>query len=63
MSLPDPRQTAIWKAMSGPEKYQLLAATIRQARELKRMGIQLRRPTASPEEIERELARISLPAR
>jgi len=63
MSLPDPKQTAIWKAMSGSEKYNLLAATIRQARELKRMGIRLHRPQASPAEIEKELARIWLHAR
>ncbi len=63
MSLPDPKQTAIWKTMSGSEKYNLLAATIRQARELKRMGIRLHRPQASPAEIEKELARIWLHAR
>ena len=63
MSLPDPKQTAIWKAMSGSEKYNLLAATVRQARELKRMGIRLRHPQASPGEVEKELARIWLHAR
>ena len=63
MSLPDPKQTAIWKTMSGAEKYQLLAATIRQTRELKRMGIRLRNPQTSPAEIERILARIWLHAR
>lgn len=63
MSRPDPKQTAIWKAMSGAEKYNLFAATIRQAREFKRMGIRLRRPDASPAEIEMELARIWLHAR
>ena len=63
MSLPDPKQTAIWKAMTGTEKYHLFAATIRQARELKRMGIRLRRPEAAPEEVEKELARIWLHAR
>jgi hypothetical protein len=61
--IPDSKQTAIWKAMTGSEKYSLLAATVRQARELKRMGIRLRRPDASPEEIEKELARIWLHAR
>ena len=61
--MPDPKQTAIWKAMTGSEKYKLLAATVRQARELKRMGIRLRRPNASPEEVEKELARIWLHAR
>ena len=60
---PDPKQTAIWKSMTGPEKYNLLAATVRQTRELKRMGIRLRRPQASPEEVEKELARIWLHAR
>jgi hypothetical protein len=58
-----PTQSSIWKAMSLSEKYQLLAATIRQARELKRMGIRLRRPDASPAEVEQELARIWLHAR
>ena len=61
--IPDPKQTAIWKAMTGSEKYNLLAATVRQARELKRMGIRLRRPQASPEEVAKELARIWLHAR
>ncbi len=61
--MPDPNQTAIWKAMTATEKYNLLAATVRQARELKRMGIRLRRPEASPEEVEKELARIWLHAR
>ena len=56
-------QTAIWKAMPLSEKYHLLAATVRQARELKRMGIRLRRPQASPQEVEKELARIWLHAR
>ena len=63
MSLPDSKQTAIWKKMNLTEKYNLLAATVRQARELKRMGIRLRRPEASPEEVEKELARIWLHAR
>jgi hypothetical protein len=61
--MPDPKQTAIWKAMTCSEKYSLLTATVRQARELKRMGIRLRRPEASPEEVEKELARIWLHAR
>jgi hypothetical protein len=61
--MPAPTQTAIWKAMSPSEKYDLLAATVRQARELKRLGIRLRRPQASPEEVEKELARIWLHAR
>jgi hypothetical protein len=56
-------QTAIWKAMTPSQKYNLLAATVRQARELKRMGIRLRHPEASPEEVEKELARIWLHAR
>ena len=63
MSRPDPKQTAIWMTMSGAEKYLLFAATIRQTRELKRMGILLRRPQATPAEIETELARIWLHAR
>ena len=61
--MPAPTQASIWKAMSPSEKYHLLAATIRQARELKRVGIRLRRPDASPEEVEKELARIWLHAR
>jgi len=56
-------QASIWKAMPLSEKYNLLAATVRQARELKRIGIRLRRPDASPEEVEKELARIWLHAR
>ncbi len=63
MSLPDPKQTAIWKAMDLSEKYQLLAATIKQARELKRTGLRLRFPEDSSEEIETKLARIWLHAR
>lgn len=49
--------------MSLSEKYNLTAATIRQSRQLKRLGLQLNHPTASPEEIERKLARIWLHAR
>ena len=63
MSLPDPKQTAIWKAMPLSEKYNLLAATIRQARELKRWGLRLRHPEAPPEVIEKKLAGIWLHAR
>jgi hypothetical protein len=58
-----PTQSSIWGKMSLEKKYQLLAATVRQARELKRMGIRLRRPEAPPEEVEKELARIWLHAR
>ncbi len=58
-----PKQSAIWKAMSLTEKYNLLAATVRQSRELKRIGIRMRRPDANPEEVEKELARIWLHAR
>jgi hypothetical protein len=58
-----PTQSSIWKNMSLEEKYQLLAATIRQARELKRIGIRMRRPDATPQEVEQELARIWLHAR
>jgi hypothetical protein len=58
-----PTQASIWKKMSLSEKYNLLAATIRQARDLKRIGIRMRRPQASPEEVEKELARIWLHAR
>ena len=63
MSSPAPQQTAIWKRMSLTEKYNLLAATVRQARELKRMGLRMKFPAASPEEIETELARVWLHAR
>lgn len=49
--------------MSCSEKYSLLAATVRQTRELKRIGIRLRHPEAPPEDIEKELARIWLHAR
>jgi hypothetical protein len=58
-----PKQSAIWKAMSLTEKYNLLAATVRQSRELKRMGIRMRRPDATFEQVEKELARIWLHAR
>lgn len=61
--LPHPKQTAIWKAMSPSEKYDLLAATIRRSRELKRMGIRMRHPEASTEFVEKQLARIWLHAR
>jgi hypothetical protein len=58
-----PTQSSIWKKMSLEEKYQLLAATIRQARDLKRIGIRMRKPNATPQEVEQELARIWLHAR
>jgi hypothetical protein len=63
MSLPTPQQVAIWKAMSYAEKYQLLAAAIIQARELKRAGLRIRFPQDGPEEIEAKLARVWLHAR
>jgi hypothetical protein len=63
MSLPTPQQTAIWKAMSHSEKYQLLVATIRQARDLKRAGLRHRFPQDSPDQIETKLARVWLHAR
>jgi len=63
MSSTPPTQSSIWKSMTLSEKYNLLAATVRQARELKRMGIRLRRPDASTEEVEQEVARIWLHAR
>ena len=59
----DPRQTAIWKRMSLSEKYQLFAATIRQARELKRIGLRMKNPTDTAEETEQKLARLWLHAR
>jgi hypothetical protein len=56
-------QSAIWKRMTLEQKLQLLMATVRQARELKRIGIRLRNPQVSTEEVEKELARIWLHAR
>jgi hypothetical protein len=56
-------QSAIWKSMTLSDKYNLLAATIRQARDLKRIGIRMQKPTATPQEVEQELARIWLHAR
>ncbi len=58
-----PRQTAIWKRMSLSEKYELLAATIRQARNFKRMGLRMKYPDDTPAEIERKLAIVWLNAR
>ena len=49
--------------MSPAEKYRLLAAAIRQARELKRAGLRLRFPDDPPEQIESKLARVWLHAR
>ncbi len=49
--------------MSLTEKYTLLAATVRQARQLKRIGLRMKFPTDSPEEIESKLARVWLHAR
>ena len=63
MSLPSSQQTAIWKAMPLTEKVELFTAMIRQAREFKRMGIRMRYPEFSPEEVEQKLARIWLHAR
>ncbi len=63
MSLPSRQQVAIWKKMSPAEKYRLLAAAIRQAREFKRAGLRLRYPDDSPEQIESKLARVWLHAR
>jgi hypothetical protein len=58
-----PTQASIWKNMTPKEKLELFIATIRQARELKRIGIRLRNPQATSEQIEKELARIWLHAR
>ncbi len=58
-----PTQTAIWKNMSLSEKYALLAGTIRQARQLKRIGLRMNYPEATDEEIERKLAHVWLHAR
>ena len=49
--------------MSLSEKYEILAATIRRSRELKRIGLRLNFPQASSEEIESKLAHIWLHAR
>jgi hypothetical protein len=56
-------QTAIWKSMSLEKKYSLLAATVRQARELKRIGLRMKYPTDSAAETERKLAHVWLHAR
>jgi hypothetical protein len=63
MDLPSAAQIITWKKMSLSEKYLLLASTIRQARNLKRIGIKLRHPDASPLEIEQKLSSIWLHAR
>lgn len=49
--------------MTLSEKCRLFTTTVRQAREFKRMGIRMRRPNATPEDVEKELARIWLHAR
>lgn len=49
--------------MSLAEKYNLFASTIRQARELKRIGLRMNNPTDSAAEIERKLACLWLHAR
>ena len=63
MSQPDPLQISIWKKMSLSEKYELLAATVRQAREFKRIGLRMKFPDADPVEIENKLAGVWLHAR
>ena len=63
MDLPSTIQTAAWRKMARSEKYQLLAAAIRNARELKRAGLRLRFPQDPPEQIESKLAHIWLHAR
>jgi len=63
MDHPSPMQTAAWRKMSPSEKYQMLAATIVKARELKRAGLRHRFPQDSPEQIESKLAHIWLHAR
>jgi len=62
MSSPDPKQTAIWKRMTLSKKYEILAATVRQARQFKRMGLRMKYPSDTPEEIETKLASIWLHA-
>ena len=49
--------------MTLSEKYNLLAATVRQARELKRIGLRMKFPSDSEAEIESKLARVWLHAR
>lgn len=49
--------------MSLSEKYNLTAATIQKARELKRIGIRMKNPMASPQQVEQELAHIWIHAR
>ncbi|MBC7981019.1 MAG: hypothetical protein H7Y36_10700 [Armatimonadetes bacterium] len=63
MDLPCSRQIAAWKAMTPTGKLELLIATIRQSRELKRSGLRASFPQASPAEIESKLARVWLHAR
>ena len=63
MDLPSPMQTAAWQKMSPADKYQLLATTIRKARELKRAGLRHRFPQDTADQIESKLAHIWLHAR
>lgn len=63
MQAAPPTQASIWKRMSLSEKYQLTAATITQSRQLKRLGLRSKYPSATPQEIESKLARIWLHAR
>lgn len=49
--------------MTLAEKYQLFSANIRQMRQMKRAWIKHKHPEFTPEEIEKELARIWLHAR
>jgi hypothetical protein len=63
MSRPDPKQIAIWKGMAPGEKCELLIATVRQAREFKRMGLRMKFPNESPSKIGERLAHVWLHAR
>jgi hypothetical protein len=56
-------QTAAWQKMSPADKYQLLATTIRKARELKRAGLRHRFPQDTADQTESKLAHIWLHAR
>ena len=49
--------------MALAEKYELVIATVRQAREFKRIGLRIKFPNNSKAEIERKLAHIWLHAR
>ncbi len=49
--------------MTLEEKYRLTASTIQQSRQLKRLGLRMKFPDATPEDIEQKLAHLWLHAR